>query len=253
MSLEPLTLAIGQPLRVAVYNSIANAIRRGTYPLGSVLPSDAEFCAALGASRPVIREAMLLLEEDRLITTRRGVGRFVTEVLPHIGLERLRPLEDLLADSGGSVDVERVLHEPQRASELIADSLGIGTEAHVWAWESVVRRGQEPLCLTFEAVSADLAVAGVGGPLREAASTDVAPGRTLLAIVLASLDHAHLSSTCDVSAGVLGERRASQLGMDAGVSALILTQRVAFRAKPLLFAKHVVLPAAGTISLQQVS
>ncbi len=252
MSLEPLTLAIGQPLRVAVYNSVANAIRRGTYPLGSVLPSDAEFCAVLGVSRPVVREAMLLLEEDRLITTRRGIGRFVTEVLPHIGLERLRPMEDLLADAGGSVDVDRTLHEPQRASELISESLALGTDASVWTWESVLRRRGTPLCLTLEAV-ATAGATGIGMALADAASRDSAPGSTLLATALVSLDPAPLSSTCDVSVGVLGERRAAQLGVGSDVSALILTQRVSFGATPILFAKHVILPAAGTISLQQTS
>lgn len=252
MSLEPLTLAIGQPLRVAVYNSVANAIRRGTYPLGSVLPSDAEFCAALGVSRPVVREAMLLLEEDRLITTRRGIGRFVTEVLPHIGIERLRPVEELLADAGGSVDVDRTLHEPQRASELISESLALDPDASVWTWESVLRRRGTSLCLTLEAV-ATAGASGIGTALAEAAARQTAPGSTLLAIALRSLDQAQLSSTCDVSAGALGEHRATRLGVGSEVSALILTQRVSFGATPILFAKHVVLPAAGTISLRQVS
>jgi GntR family transcriptional regulator len=252
MNLEPLTLAVGQPLRVAVYNSVANAIRHGTYPLGSVLPSDAEFCAALGVSRPVVREAMLLLEEDRLITTRRGIGRFVAEMLPRIGLERLRPMEDLLADAGGSVDVERSLHEPQRASELIADALLLEPDVSVWTWESVLRRRGTSLCLTLEAVVM-AGAAGIGTTLAEAAGRETAPGATLLAVALTSLDPAQLSSTCDVSAGVLGERRAAQLGVGAEVSALILTQRVSFGVTPILFAKHVILPAAGTITLQQIA
>jgi hypothetical protein len=52
---------------------------------------------------------------------------------------------------------------------------------------------------------------------------------------------------------VLGERRAAQLGVGAEVSALILTQRVSFGVTPILFAKHVILPAAGTITLQQIA
>lgn len=244
MPLEPLSLTVGQPLRVAVYNSISRAIRNGTYPLGSVLPSDAEFCAALGVSRPVVREAMLLLEEDRLISTRRGIGRFVSDAIPRIGFERVRGLELLLSESVGAITVGRVSHEVQPASDLLSQALALDPSAAVWTWESVLRRTGTELALTFEAVPA-------AGSAFSDPATDSMPEATALTRLLASVDPSYVSSTCDVSVGVLGDHRADALGVDPDTSALILTQRLSYRGAAVLFAKSVVLPEAGTISLQQ--
>ncbi|OJV95573.1 MAG: hypothetical protein BGO47_03645 [Microbacterium sp. 67-17] len=244
MPLEPLSLTVGQPLRVAVYNSISRAIRNGTYPLGSVLPSDAEFCTALGVSRPVVREAMLLLEEDRLISTRRGIGRFVSDAIPRIGLERVRGLELLLGESAGAIMVDRLSHEVQPASDLLSRALGLDPSAAVWTWESVLRRDGRELALTFEAVPAASSV--LADP-----ATDTLPEATALTRLLASVDPSHVSSACDVSVGVLGDHRATALGADPDTSALILTQRVSYRGATVLYAKDVILSAAGTISLLQ--
>lgn len=72
LRLDPLSVPTGQPLRVAVYTSLADAIRGGRVELGSLLPNEAELGVALRVSRTVVREALMLLEEDGLIRTRRG-------------------------------------------------------------------------------------------------------------------------------------------------------------------------------------
>ncbi|MGC0238295.1 hypothetical protein [Arthrobacter sp. SD76] len=38
----------------------------------------------------------MLLEEDGLIRARRGVGRFISDTLPRIGIQRIRPFEEVL-------------------------------------------------------------------------------------------------------------------------------------------------------------
>lgn len=53
----------------------------------------------------VVGETMILLDEDGLIRTRRGVGQFVSDTLPRIGIERIRPFEEVLgslASTSGS-------------------------------------------------------------------------------------------------------------------------------------------------------
>src|SRR5690625_7373209 len=58
------TATAGVPLRVAAYMRISDAIRSGVLPRSSLLPSEADLGRALGVSRTVIREALILLEED---------------------------------------------------------------------------------------------------------------------------------------------------------------------------------------------
>jgi len=49
----------------------------GSYPLGSKLPSEKELAELLGVSRPVLREALSLLQMAGLVEIRHGVGTFV--------------------------------------------------------------------------------------------------------------------------------------------------------------------------------
>ncbi|GAA1689858.1 hypothetical protein GCM10009808_03510 [Microbacterium sediminicola] len=241
MNLEPLTLVVGQPLRVAVYNSVSRSLRRGDAEPGQMLPSDAEMSAQFGVSRAVIREAMLLLEEDHLIVTRRGVGRFASAAQPRIGLERLRPLEDLLAGEGRTTAVRRVLEERQSPSQLLVEALAISGTEGVDVWESVISVDGRPIAVAFEAVRAD---GGVAAPRA---------GRTALAGILEDLASSQLRAVCDVSMSVLGEHRARLLGAQSDQSAIVLTQHVSHRGSPLLFAKHLVLPEEGTLTVAQTS
>ncbi|MDX2375974.1 GntR family transcriptional regulator [Microbacterium sp. LRZ72] len=245
---DPLVVSVGRPLRVAAYEAIAGAIADGRYPPGSPLPSDAEFTVALGVSRTVVREALLLLEEDHLIRTRRGVGRFVVDRLPALGWERLQPIERMLDAGGPPVSVRRVQHEAQAANDYLAAALGVQRDAPVWVWESVISRGDEPLCTAFECVVAD-----------ETASTDAArrgsspdaAGRTLLAHLVDASGYRGITSTCEMTGGLAGEERAERLGVEASAPVLVVTQTVRRDDKPLIFAKYVLAPSAGPLSLQQ--
>lgn len=64
------------------------AIRNNLLTPGSMLPTETELGGDMKVSRTVVREALMLLEEDGLIRARRGVGRFVADTLPRIGIER---------------------------------------------------------------------------------------------------------------------------------------------------------------------
>ena len=63
-----------------------------------------ELVELLGVSRTVVREALIFLEEDGFIRSRRGIGRFVAERLPVAGLERVEAPERLLVPEGGEVE-----------------------------------------------------------------------------------------------------------------------------------------------------
>ncbi|BAS07772.1 uncharacterized HTH-type transcriptional regulator YmfC [Arthrobacter sp. Hiyo4] len=117
---QPVQAQPGSPLRVAVYSRIAEAIRNDLLKPGSMIPTETELGADMKVSRTVVREALMLLEEDGLIRARRGVGRFVSDTLPRIGIERIRPFEEVLGGPGRHLEIKRVLRERQPASEFVA-------------------------------------------------------------------------------------------------------------------------------------
>lgn len=147
---EPLLTSPGQPLRVAVYSRISQGIRSGTLVSGALLPRETELGTALGVSRTVVREALMLLEEDGLIVTKRGIGRFVSDSLPHEGLEEFQSLESLLAEPGSTLDVQRLEFTLQATTDFVSDHLGAGVGDEFWFRECIVSRDGQPVALVQE-------------------------------------------------------------------------------------------------------
>ena len=82
--------------------------------------------------RTMVREALMLLEEDGLIRARR-VGRFVADPLPRMAIERIRPFEEVLGGPG-----QHILKQRQPTSEFVAPGVEPGRDC--WLWESVLIR-----------------------------------------------------------------------------------------------------------------
>ena len=80
----------------------------------------------------------MLLEEDGLIVTRRGIGRFVAESIPHEGADDFQPIEQLFAEAGHTLGVVRVEFSLQRVTDFVTDHLQLPDDAEFWFRESIV-------------------------------------------------------------------------------------------------------------------
>ncbi|RAO40499.1 putative HTH-type transcriptional regulat or [Micromonospora saelicesensis] len=70
-------IEVAPPKYVVIVNAVQQRIQDGTYPPGSMLPSETELVREFGASRPVVVRALDLLRQDGWIDSRQGKGRFV--------------------------------------------------------------------------------------------------------------------------------------------------------------------------------
>lgn len=248
---KPLTVPVGQPLRVAVYSRLAQGIRTHAFPLGSALPKEADLGASLGVSRTVVREALMLLEEDGLIRTRRGVGRFVTHTLPHAGLEQLQPFEDTLSTPDHPVHNERLEMTLQRTTDFVMQGLKLEEDSNAWFCETRVSRGHEILALVQEHIPAggelrDL-MPVVAGRIQELQSSS----RTLLGAMTDILGPVFGPGECTVTAGITGATRGKLLGLRPSDPLLICTQTVQLSGKPAYLAKYLVAPTSDPLSILQ--
>ncbi|GIU56689.1 hypothetical protein [Arthrobacter sp. NicSoilC12] len=75
----------------------------------------------------------MLLKEVGLIRARRGVGRFVADNLPRIGIGRIRPFEEVIGGPGQHIEIKRIQRQRQPASEFVAP--GVEPGAYCWFWE----------------------------------------------------------------------------------------------------------------------
>lgn len=88
-----LVLERGQRVRLAdqLYGKIFEQIVEGGLNVGDKLPSEHEICDRFGVSRPVVREALLRLRVDGLVTAHQGLGTFVS----HQPAPRLKTFSDV--------------------------------------------------------------------------------------------------------------------------------------------------------------
>lgn len=77
-----------------LYGQILEQIVSGALKEGDKLPSESAICRSSQVSRPTVREALMRLNADGLITTRQGSGTFVRRRPPD-GLTRLASVSDV--------------------------------------------------------------------------------------------------------------------------------------------------------------
>lgn len=250
---QPLATTVGQPLRVAVYARIARGIREGIFPLGSALPRETEIGSALGVSRTVVREAMMLLEEDGMITTRRGIGRFVSASTPRVGLEDLRPFEVALAGPEGSIVVDPREFVMQPNTDFVASHLGLEPEANTWFRESVLSRDGEPIAIVQEHLPAGRYLGDISPTVLASLDEAAARPATLLAGLTELCGPIFTGSICQIVPGIVGTSRGRQLGLGASEPVLILTQIADIGDTPAYLAKCIVSARAGHLTVMQTA
>ncbi|WP_411126715.1 GntR family transcriptional regulator [Streptomyces sp. x-19] len=240
-----------QPQRrpvVLLYERMVEAIRTGSYPPGSTLPTEPLLAAELGVGRAALREALILLQEDGVITVRRGVGRTVNHHLPPRGFEFLKPLEALFGQ-GGPVVVRALARGYEEPTDFSTQHLLLPGSGRVRFWESLLEVGGTHGCLTQEWAAPDDVL---GRVLPQAAEAFDGPGgrtASLLGLLLDAGRHLSLTGSSSITATTLGRQRGAQLGRPGDTPALLVTQVVRLDRTPLLAAKHLLPPGVPALQV----
>ena len=91
------------PLYLRLADTLREEIVRGVYPVGSLLPTEDKLCERFSVSRYTVREALRLLREDGLVSSRRGAG---TVVVPprssDSDIQQVMSINDLVAFATGT-------------------------------------------------------------------------------------------------------------------------------------------------------
>ena len=245
----PISPRPGVPLRVEVYDRIASAVRAGALPPESLLPSEFELGEAMEVSRTVVREALLLLEEDGLLRSRRGIGRVVSAVQPAVGFERLRPMEQILSDRFSDLSVSRTeVTLQQESASFIAEGLGIVSTSPSLFIETVLSSNGEPVALAQEHLPAGANLHTFGTQVQRLVE-NIDPERTCLGSLMAELGPALGVGRSELTAGTPGVVRAKLLTIRPTSPVLIVTQTVHLGTRPLYLSKVILRPEAGPLKI----
>ncbi|MCX4514505.1 GntR family transcriptional regulator [Streptomyces sp. NBC_01619] len=247
-------MAVGGQQRrpvVVLYERIADAIHDGTYPPGSTLPSEPRLASELGVSRPALREALLLLQEDGLLTVRRGVGRTVNDRPPRRGFEHIQPLEEQLS-AGAPLRVRALLRAVEEPTDFTTQHLLAPARAELRFWESLLSGEGAAAALSQEWAAPDDVLDRVHPAFAQALRGTVTDDRTSMLAVLAGASRGvPLTAHSGVTATVLGQRRGAQLNRPADTPAVLVTQVVRAEDVPVLAAKHMLPTGAPALPVLQ--
>ena len=211
------------------------------------------WATALGVSRTVVREALMLLEEDGLILTRRGIGRFVADDLPRVGLEELRPLEQALSDGEDDVVVRTVSFDLQSTTDFTSSKLALDPAANTWFREAVVERHGEPVAILQEHLPAGRYLSDISPAIADGLEAAAASSSSMLAALREQTASSSTRRCARSPSTSSAPRAATLLGLGASDPVLILTQTVTTGGVPVYLAKCIVSSRVGHLSVVQTT
>jgi GntR family transcriptional regulator len=111
------------PLYASLAQTLNEAITKGRYPVGALLPTEAELAASHAVSRQTVREALRRLEQQGLVSRRRGIGTRVIGAEPQrrymLEIDSLSDIVEYARQVRLEVEsIERVDATPQLAAHL---------------------------------------------------------------------------------------------------------------------------------------
>jgi GntR family transcriptional regulator len=145
-----------RPLYVQACEAYRALLLDGDYAPGDRLPSEIELSQQWGISRPTLREALRLLEEEGAIIRRHGVGTFVAPADPVIdaGLEVLESIERMDARRGLATRMIQYSVEERSATEREARGLELPASAPVTVVSRVIEAGERRVAYLTDVVPA---------------------------------------------------------------------------------------------------
>lgn len=242
-----------QSPRVELYQRVVAAIHDGTFPPGQKVPPEPELAAWLGVSRPALREVLILLQEDGVITRRQGAGSTINQPPSKPGLERLLPVEALLG--AGEVRCHRRAVEWEKPTDFSSYHLRLAPSQHACFWETIVDVDGVPACFAHEWATDDEVLRAAAGKALTAALRDppsasdgavteaAAAARagqvtTMLAAFLDAAPGFTLTARSTLGATALGKERGQAIAHHPDTSAMLLTQVVSTSGHPVMAAKY---------------
>ena len=156
------------PKYAQVVAEIKRRIDRGTYPPGSLLPSEHQLVSEFGVSRPTIVKSLSALRQDGWIDTQQGKGSFVRGRPALADAERSRPADGVLETAESELTGELVQAGVKLAPAHITALLGLPSGARAFVRQLLLSEKGQP---------AELASAWL--PLEVAEGTDLASAELL--------------------------------------------------------------------------
>lgn len=217
--------------RVPRYQQIADALRErivsGAVAPGARLDNQRRLARDFGVTLMTLRQALEVLERDRLIVRRHGLGTFVASPVIDYDILQFQRFAGDLSALGEPVGTRFVSARFTSAPRPVAEGLGLGGRRRVFVLERVRLLERHPMGLQRSFLPPAIGEEAANADLR------ITPLRQVLEFKL-GLTIGHARET--ISALRLGRREARELGCRPGIPAFF-SERITFAAHgaPIVF------------------
>jgi len=129
MKIKEKTVSLSQKAKEKIIQYIENE----NLQADSMLPSEAALTEMLGVSRYTIREALALLEQDRILYKIQGKGTFINKIPTHIesGLEKLESITEIIESFGYDPGTTWIDIEEKPPTEDMIDKMSLNEDDKV--------------------------------------------------------------------------------------------------------------------------
>jgi GntR family transcriptional regulator len=141
-----------KPLRLQVRDRVFDLLaERGLRP-GEKIPTEPDLIALLGVSRATLREGLQLLEQEGVIATRHGIGRFLVAAPETLAtdISRLRGVSELLKEHRIRASVRLLEVTRRKADDVVARALQIAPGTPVIYLERVWMQRAGPVIYSVD-------------------------------------------------------------------------------------------------------
>ena len=114
-----------KPIYIIIYDKLKSAIKGGTYPPGSFLPTEQELETLYQVSRTTIRRAVKLLSDEGILSVRQGCGTMVMDIRTTQNYNQVTSVTESLRKRGYYVTTGSMMIDVIPASRDIAADLFI--------------------------------------------------------------------------------------------------------------------------------
>ena len=141
-----------QPIRYQVRTAIRELLAEKNYQPGDQIPTEFELMELLDVSRSSLREGLQLLEQDRILSTRPGSGRYLNLAPTNFefDISRLQGVTDMMRTYGIRVSTQVINLKEVPAKDEIAKNLNINTNEPVVWIERVRLAGNTPVIYSID-------------------------------------------------------------------------------------------------------
>ena len=133
------------PAYRTVYSDIKRKISDGTYPIGSMIPTETQLQEAYGVSRTTIRKALSLLAQEEQLSIRQGHGTVVLEKTTTQSLNTITTITNSLMERGFKVTVQGMSIDLVDAPETVSHALHLENHAPVYRIQRVLCADGDPV------------------------------------------------------------------------------------------------------------